>query len=197
MKTRMTKRLRCDLKYLVRTKIIHDALNRVLGEAYNALAPLVRELVAEKYPVPDMALLACYNVAIQDRCIKLKLKNGTINAFDFTDSDDWPWIPDAYDCRHRIYDAGEDYLGGLVSARFAEWSDARDALTAANHALWTDYFALIDNARHLEEVCEVWPRACVLLMHKTSTAVSIVTPELIVRIKADQTARTTAEGFGT
>ena len=189
MKTRMTKGLRITLKGIVVKEILRHDLEAELKAAYRAIADSVRAIVTAKYPSEDMAVLERYNLTTRDDCIMLRLSNGMVTQFRF-EKRTGPLVAQHYTCSRRVYDPGpDDGQGKEVTRQFDTWSDLDKAFTAANKVLWNDYFALIDNARNLEEIEAVWPRVTSLIKRQPVTAISLVTPELIDRIKRDQAAR--------
>lgn len=153
--------------------------------AYAKAAPLVRHLVEDRYPTKDMKLLAKYEQARNDGCIRLQLSAGGVVEFKFRDPDKGPLVPgsrNGYGCSNRMYAAGQEETDA-VSASLA----AADAFKKAMATKLSDYGALINHSTSLEQVEEVWPAASALRARLNRSVPVILSDEVVARIRADAT----------
>jgi hypothetical protein len=147
--------------------------------AYAKAAPLVRKIVEAKYPPKDMKLLAKYEVAEQDHCIRLQLTSGGITQFTFR-GDDAPMRPTGYDCGRHIYATGEDATSAVLTSATAE-----EAFKKAKATKLSDYNALIAHSTNLEQIESVWPAATALRARFNRSVPVILSDDVVARIRAD------------
>ena len=129
-----------------------------------------------------MKILAKYETANVDDCIKLQLTAGGVVQFDFI-KDTGPLV------------AKKTYLGAIYLANeectkaVQFWLEAKEKLRETAEATRNDYRALVRSARTLEEIVEVWPQAEEVAQYARSQALTVLSQEVIARIKADADAR--------
>ncbi len=174
---------RVFLRDFARSSIQCPAEEKADKEAYAKAAPLVRRLVEDRYSPKDMKLLAKYEQARNDNCIRLNLTAGGVVEFQFRDPDKGPLVPGprGYGCTNRIYAAGQ-HETDAISASLA----ASAAVQKARSAKLADYNALISASYTLEQIEEVWPAAGAALRPRKGRALPVIlSDEVVARIKAD------------
>jgi len=148
--------------------------------AYAKAAPLVRKIVEAKYPPKDMKLLAKYEVAKIDRCIRLNLTAGGVTQFTFRADAAAPLRPTGYDCGRHIYQADEDATAAVLACATAE-----EAFKKAKATKLSDYAALITYSTTLEQIESVWPAATALRARFNRSVPVILSDDVVARIRAD------------
>lgn len=151
--------------------------------AYRIAEPLVRMTVEKKYPPKDMKILQKYDVGGIDDCIKLQLTENGVHMFNFHKGTG-PLVAEKT-TMGVIYQADVDTTAAVLA-----WVTANEATKKAKLRLEQAYRALIQNARTLEEIIEVWPEAAEASEYAHSRALTVLTPETIAMIKADVARRT-------
>ena len=161
-----------------------------LKAAYRKAAPLVRKCVEAEYPPKDMKILAKYEAAEQDDCIKLRLAYGAAQdvMFDFDDATGPLVVKKTYYGKFFLADEA-------TTAAVNEWKTAKEQCDKTLTQKKRDYQTLIDAARTLEEVEVLWPEAAQIreAFQKNQVALMALTPTVIQRIKADVQERAAAE----
>lgn len=185
-KVRLTQAARTRLISLSHELVQCSAEQTAVDAAYKKAAPLVRKAVEAKYPPRDMRILVKYEKAAIDDCIKLQLTAGGVNMFCFAEGKGPLAAETTYN--GTVYQADEE-----MTSAFAEWKAATEALDAARSQKLGDYKALINSARTLEDVTEIWPEAEQIRSSLRSTALTVLTPAVIERIKADVATRAQPE----
>lgn len=180
---RMTQAMRDRLLKLAADLVECPLQWRAVVVAYEKAAPLVRAAVEKKYPPKDMRILKKYDAAHIDDCIKLSLTAGGVDMFNFA-SGTGPLVG------HPTYRGTIYATDGALTDAFLVWKKATEEEKAARSAIMTDYKSLVNSARFLEEVIEIWPEAAQLRPVAQSTALTTLTPQVVDRIKADIAART-------
>jgi len=180
---RLTENHRRWLRLLARNTVKVPDKQAAYDAAYAAAAPLVRKLVEKRYPPEDMKLLAKYDVAGPDCCIRVILTAGGVEQFEFRTDEESPWRPDRAGCRSHLYQA-DDVTTAAVQAYVA----AMDALREATDAKLRDYNSLIGHSKKLEEVEAVWPAATALRATLDRTLPVTLSEDVIARIRADVAA---------
>ena len=165
-------------------RLVHETADKsAVDAAYNACADMVSKLVKAKYPEADMAVLQKYDVGRKDSCIYLSAGYGGMERFSFRSSDERiPHVPDRY-CNNRTPYLLTDEQVALYDA----FKKADVEFQQAIRSRLADYRALIANARTFEELVEIWPAADQLRekICGTSRAVSVMSDDVLARIKAD------------
>jgi len=180
-KTRMNEGLRDVLKALA-VKVITCPKEQAAEEkAYAKAAPLVLATVQKKYPPRDMRVLAKYDKASHDDCIKLQLGAGGVEQFDFR-KEKGPIVA------YKTYSSPIYAADSKTTDAVSEWCAARDALKAAQKSKQDDYAALIMSATHLDDIIEVWPEA-EQFRPKQGRALIPMSPDVLKRIRADVALR--------
>lgn len=154
------------------------------AKAYAKAMPIVRKIVEKKYPPADMKLLAKYEAAVPDRCIRLQLAAGGVEQFCFRDEADFPLRPNGYNggCNRHIY-ATDEKATEIVSACLTVAAAFKKAMATK----LGDYNALIDHSTTLEQVEGVWPAASALRVRLNRAVPVVLSDEVIARIRADVT----------
>jgi hypothetical protein len=183
MKTRLTQSGRASLSALVRRVVTSPVEAMLERNAYATAAPLVRTLVEARYPPADMAVMKRYDAAFPDSCIQLQLTAGGMVQFNF--EDEGPLCPRNRGCTGRVYLADD-----AVTGAFEGWQRAVEAHHGALMRKHADYYALIQNARHFEDVLAVWPEAeeCRSACGAGTVAIGL-TEDVLARIRSDVAAR--------
>ncbi len=179
---RLNDGLRKRLYELVTTTVKCPAEAARLDQTYSKAAPLVRAIVEAKYPPKDMKICAKYEAASVDDCIKLQLFAGGVDKFDFSNGSGPLVAKKTY--QGQIYLADEP-----TTEAFHDWRAARDAFDTALRKKSSDYNTLVKEARTLEEITEIWPEADAVREYARSRALSVLTDEMVARIKADVAER--------
>lgn len=177
---RMNESHRTFLCTLASEQVRCDAEEKADKIAYAKAVPLVCKILEAKFPAKDMKLLAKYEVAHPDTCVKLQLTAGGVVQFEFRDEKAAPMRPDRYECRNQIY-AADDAATAAVSASLT----AKGALAKARAKKLEDYRALVMNTPTLEQIESVWPAAKVLRERLNRTLPVTLSADVIARIKAD------------
>lgn len=178
--TRLNSNHRMLLRELVAQIVTCPAEIKVEETAYQRALPVALEIIEKHFPAKDMAVLARYSVAENESDIKVQLVDGEFIQFNFREGDQ-PKIPKW---------TGMAYLATVGGGKILEhWKDASAALKQATRAKHTDYDALINSAATFEMVTDVWPEAMQLADRIRSNLPSIVSPEVLARIKADSKKR--------
>ena len=179
-KRRMNAAIRDKLLGVARQSINPQTERDAVEAAYKTAEPLVRKMVQAKFPPRDMRVLKKYKAAFVDDCIKLELKAGGVEMFNFAD-DTGPWV--AQKTRHgQIYQADAE-----TSKAVAVWVAARDAYKEESKKRLTDYRSLLYSARNIEDVLEVWPEAAEHI--PSQTQIISLSDAVVKRIKADMKER--------
>lgn len=179
----LRERHRTALQDLIKKVVTCPKEDAAIIEAYAKAAPLVRACVEVEYPVKDMKILKRYDVAEQKDSIGLRLTSGGDTKFKFEDGTG-PLVPD-----HRY---GKMFLADEATTDAVhDWEAATRKRQEVFEKKRSDYLALVGSARTLEEVEAVWDEAAAIrpMFEKNQTALSVLTPEVIKRIKADVKAR--------
>jgi hypothetical protein len=181
VKRRMSDDIRYRLRGLADQLVKPIRLAEALEAAYKKAAPVVRKVVEAKYPPKDMRILAKYEAAGPDKCVKVQLANGTVEKFDFTD--DAPFVVSSY-CSNRMY------LAGDASGAIEDWAAARDKFNEERKRRLADYNSLILTAKYVEEITGVWPEAEKLLPKRQELVA--LNDDVLARIKRDIAERSRA-----
>lgn len=159
-------------------------------EAYRKAAPLVRKVVENEYPPKDMKILAKYESAERDDCIKLRLSSGSLSdvMFNFDDGAGPMVVKKTYSGKMFLADEA-------TSVAVLAWKSAKETCEKTLQQKRNDYRTLIDAARTLEEVEALWPEASQIreAFNKNQVALLALTPTVIQRIKLDVAERAGAK----
>jgi hypothetical protein len=183
MTVRMNDALRQRLGTLVDQTIGLPELDVKLQQAYAAAEPLVRGAVEVKYPVKDMRVCAKYEAAGPDDCIKLSLAAGGVQQFDFAKGTGPLVAKKTY--QGQVYLADQATTNAVLN-----WITARDEQMRRTKMVRADYHALIRGARTLEEIIEIWPAADTVSEFARSRALTVLSEDVVARIRADVARRT-------
>ena len=151
-----------------------------VDDTYKVAAPLVRATVEAKYPPKDMEVLAKYEAAEYDPCIRLNLTAGGVTQFEFRGEDVGPIRPNTGWCNHHIYQADE-----ATTAAVQAHEAAVDAFNKAIKAKREDYYALIRHSAKLEEIEGIWPAASGLRATLNRSVPVVLSDDVVARIRAD------------
>lgn len=159
-----------------------DNVNRLYALAY----PGVMAAVEHRYPPKDMAVLKRYECAGPVRSIKVQSERSVATEFDIRKTDRQPIQPSQYSYSSLIFIVDHDLLklAEELSAALVAQKDARKRKLA-------DYKGFISASRFFEDVVEIWPEAEQLrgAICRQGSAVTVISPELIARLKADVKSR--------
>lgn len=182
MSIRMNDALRSRLQDEV-IRLVHlPDIGRKEMDAYNIAAPLVRICVQAKYPPKDMLVCEKYGVATIDDCIHLQLTQGGVQAFKFVAGTGPLVVKKTYQ--------GQIYLADQVTTlAVLDWIAVHEEHDEKLRALRNDYYALIKGARTLEEIVEIWPEIVTVERYARSYALTVLSQDVINRIKADVARR--------
>lgn len=187
-KLRLNNEHRLFLRRLARNNISCPAEAKTDAEAYEKAAKVVRAAVLERYPTKDMNVLRRYNVAYRDTCLRFQLTAGGVVQFELRGQAEEVglWVPDLR-CSNHIYQIDEAGSALVVASLSA--AGALDEAIERKHA---DYVALIAASQTLEQVEEVWPEAAVLREHVGRSLPSVLSDDVIARIREDVALRADA-----
>jgi hypothetical protein len=187
-KLRLNNEYRLFLRQLARNNITCATEVAADEAAYKAAEKIVRGMVIERFPTKDMNVLKRYNVAVRDTCFRIQLAAGGVVQFEFrgTVDDVGIWVPYA-SCASRMYIADEAQTTAIQSA-----IDAESALEDARERKLADYGALIEASTTLEQVEEIWSEASALRAHVGRALPSVLSDDVIARIKEDVALRVAA-----
>jgi hypothetical protein len=164
--------------------VIPTKEKRVLDAAYAKAQGLVRAIVEKKFPPDAMKILEKFHVATAIEDPQLQFPNGVVTEFKFGESD-MPLRPDTYEFNRQIF------LADTKTAEAVEkWVTARDAYKAERSKRLTAYGALIDGAKFVEDISDMWPEVKGLL--PAGSPPIPLGPEQIALVKADQRERKAA-----
>lgn len=159
-------------------------------DAYRKAAPLVRKTVESEYPPKDMKVLAKYESAEQDDCIKLRMAHGAVQdvMFDFDDKTGPMVVKKTYS--GKMFLADEPTTVAVLA-----WKSAKETCDKTLRQKKDDYRTLIEAARTLEEVEVLWPEASQIrtAFSKNQVALLALTPTVIQRIKMDVAERAVSQ----
>jgi hypothetical protein len=179
---RLNDGLRSRLYALVTSTVKCPVEEARLNAAYAVAEPLVRAAVQTKYPPRDMRVCEKYEAASIDDCIKLQLSAGGVDTFNFAKGTGPLVVKKTH--QGQIYLADE-----ATTSAFHTWKTTRFAFDEAIKKKAGDYNTLVREARTLEEVTEIWPEADAVREYARSRALSVLSDEMVARIKADVEAR--------
>ncbi len=185
MTIRLSTEKRDKLNSYVNKIVTCPVEKEALDAAYARAAPLVRYAVLDKYPLKDMKILAEYEAAWVDNCIKLVLTAGGVEEFQFRD-DTGPLVAKKT-TKGQIYQAGPEATDAV-----ADWVLASRAYHIAMKRKRDDYHSLIAASTTFEQVVAIWPEAEALAGELRGTSLIMLSDEVIARIQADVKSR--AEG---
>lgn len=178
------------LKNLRNTVVKCFTEEAAVREAYRKAAPLVRKVVESEYPPKDMKVLAKYDSAERDDCIKLRLSSGSLSdvMFNFDDGTGPIVVKKTYSGKMFLADEA-------TSNAVLAWKSAKEICEKTLRQKKDDYRTLIEAARTLEEVEVLWPEAAQIreAFNKNQVALMALTPTVIQRIKSDVAERTASK----
>lgn len=175
------------LKTLRNTVVKCIAEEAAVREAYRKAAPLVRKAVESDYLPKDMKILAKYDSAERDDCIKLRMAHGAAQdvLFNFDEGTGPMVVKKTYSGKMFLADSP-------TTDAVLAWKSARETRDKTLQQKRSDYNTLINAARTLEEVEVLWPEASQIreAFNKNQVALMALTPTVIQRIKMDVAERT-------
>lgn len=180
-KVRLNESAKEQLRRLARELVRVPAEEAVRDAAYGVAEALVRATVERALPPADMAVLKRYDACRVDDCVRVTLLVGGMTVFRFTKGTG----PLSINCRTFLADAATT---DVVTAHALAQSAYRDALDKK----LSDYYALINGARNLEDVTEVWPEAEAVRSSLGARAMTILSSDALERIRRDVSERQAA-----
>lgn len=185
-RTRLTQNARSVLNGLARKLITTPVETQALKDAYAVALSGVIAAVELSYLQKDMKILARYEVAFRDTCIKLQADGRYVRQFIINSDAEASLVPRRNGCSARVY-----LVEDAVWESIGIWETAKKTADTARNQKRADYEGLIAASRFFEDVVEVWPEAEQLRTQICGqrTALSIVSPDLVSRIRADVAGR--------
>lgn len=172
---------------LARKSITCAAELRARDAAYKVALPLVQRDLRVKYPPRDMYVLKKYDCVETCESIRVSMGSGRVEEFVFENpKKQGPRVP-ANAPWGKIHEIAPDTVVAVEA-----YVKVRVAHRLAYDAKLADYKALIYNARNLEEIESVWPKASELRSVINRSLPTVVSAEVIARIRADQAPQETA-----
>lgn len=157
---------------------------KTLDAAYAKASTAVRKIVEAKYPPAEMKVLQKHKCSHPYSKIKVQYPNGVVQQFEFAASDA-PEMPDRYEVNNRIY-----LIDATCAAAVEKWAEASEAYKAERKKRIDAYRALLQGAKYVEDLVDVWPEAASLLpKHDLPIALG---PEQIAVVKSDLRERKAA-----
>ena len=166
---------------LARKSITCAAELRARDVAYKVALPLMQRDLRAKYPPRDMYVPKKYSCAETCENIRVSMGNGRVEEFVFDNpKTQGPRVPTNLSWG-KVHEIAPDTIAAVEL-----YVKARVAYQRACEAKLADYKALIYNARNLEEIESVWPKASELRSVINRSLPTVVSAEVIARIRADQ-----------
>lgn len=158
-----------------------------LDAAYELAAEAISAAVKKDNPPADMKVLAKYQLASPDPCIDIASGGYNYDRFRFRDED--KRIPMRPVSRRGCGSSGRPpiQLEGEAQAHWDVYQAAVKARETAVKARFADFKALIFGTPSFNALAETWP-AVEAMREKivgTSTALAVLSSEVVDRIKAD------------
>jgi hypothetical protein len=152
---------------------------------YQAAAPLVAAAIERVYPVAHMEVLKRYGVTQERDTFNLVApeRPGDVTQFQFNE-DDALLTPKTgnYADGNRVYGVDDATLDAVLA-----WRRAHEAYTKTRSQLLTAYKAVINTARTLNQVVDVWPEAAQLEV--PNRPLVLLSDETLALIRADVAER--------
>lgn len=149
---------------------------KALDAAYAKAAPLVRGVIAKRYPPADMKVLQRYEAGKQRDEFKLQFPNGVVTQFTFDDGDG----PYTASCGY----SSPMYLADAPTAAAVDrWEVARGEYNEERKKRLAAYGALIAGAGYVEDITDVWPEVAGIL--PAGSPPIPLGPEQIALVKSD------------
>lgn len=193
-KTRLLRHHRDTLKNFAREKVqITKAEQEEINKLRQKINKMVISFITKNFPQKDMVILKKYGCASVDRCIYFMVPDTTLTVqwkFPEEMKDTLPLMPirSTRSYGRNIHDGGDE-LPKLIQ----EYEKLESKAKEDRNQRRRDYFALIEYTRNYEDLLEIWPEAEEVRSRITGYQVpSVVSDEMIARIKADQEARKSA-----
>jgi hypothetical protein len=190
-KTRLLRHHRDTLRAFAREKVqIKKEYQVALDKLKAKIDKMVISWITKNFPPKDMAVLKKYDCTVLDMCINFMVPETTLAVqWQFSDDmkDSIPHMPYRASCsyRTRIHDGGTE-LPKLID----EYNKLKNKAEDDRRNRISDYRSLIESCRNYEDILEIWPEAKELEQRITGYALpSVVSDEMIARIKADQAER--------
>lgn len=157
-----------------------------VDNAYHAAAEAIRMEIERQYPVKDMKVLAKYDAARSDDCIKISRGGYDVDQFCYRKGDKAPLRPARGGCRSHVYALDQAGLDAFDTHKLAV--KERDDRVKARLA---DYKALIFHVPSFNDVASVWPEANELreAVVGSNSAVLVLSSDVIERIQKDAAER--------
>jgi hypothetical protein len=174
MKTRLNTHARHCLMDLARSLIRCPDTDKREAEAFDIAAVLVRNEVENVFPPKDMKILEKYGQAGIDDCIRITGQGINMTLFRFKDGTG----PLSISCKTFL-------VSDETAAAVIRWENALKDHQEAIKAKVEDYRALVNSSRYFEDVTDIWPEAESVRDEIGTNALTVISPDLIKRIKAD------------
>lgn len=154
-----------------------------MNSAYNAAADVIVEAVERNFPTNDMMVLQRYSMAAKDYCIYISNGgHGDYHQFTFLEDDKRVPLRPTHRCRNQAVLLEDDEAKVLH-----EYSTIKSAFDEAVRQRAMDFKSLIYNCATFNQLVEIWPGAEKMRAKivGSSTALSIMSDEVLARIKTD------------
>jgi hypothetical protein len=182
---RLSKEDREILRTFAGKHINCPAEKAALDAIYKTAKKVVLEVVRQKYPVKDMAVLNKYNQAAPDKCIMFGASRYDRDAIFFFVDDDAPLVPGRDGCQERHYPWTAEQKAVL-----AEYQLKRLALERAKKDKLDTYTRLIFGSNTFNDITTIWPaaeelRPRIVPQNSFQRGLSVLSESAIAMIKAD------------
>lgn len=183
-KTRLTVTMRSALYQLAKKTILTPTETTAERKAYGKVATLICKDINAKITPSDLEVLKRHDCVMQKDYLHIIYKDNhdrqlLYTSFKFDADMPAVWVKNGH-------------YGTLISeptyTAYMAWDAAVQAVKSAYMAKYNDYASLIRSAKTLEEIEAVWPAAKAARTTPQTMAVSLLTPDLLTRIQADQAA---------
>ena len=183
-KTRLTKYSRAKLNGFAR-KLLTRPDSPELAEARKGTDALVRRMVETRYPPADMAVLQRYDVASEDRCIRIQLSAGGVVNYALRPPGT---VTPGQFCRMYVADSA-------VTAAVARVQAMDEAVGKRLDDELNPYYVLVAHSRYFEDVVATWPEAESMRGECGAASTALVpqlSPEMLAAIQAGVAERAAA-----
>lgn len=183
-KTRLTAAMRSALYQLAKKTILTPKETTAERKAYGKVAALIRKDVDAKITPSDLVVLKRHDCVMQKDYVHIIYKDNRDKQLLYTSFKFDADIPNVW--------VKSNHYGTLISeptyTSYMAWDAAVQAIKSAYETKYNDYASLIRSAKTLEEIEAVWPAAKAARTTPQTMSVSLLTPDLLTRIQADQAA---------
>ena len=183
-KTKLLVSTKDSLKDFARRSIDVPSARKDVEEAYAKAVKLLRPQIEKEYPLHEMAILGRYGAAENKTNIQCVGENSRVVYFKLREQDA-VLLPSPRYCKiHPRLLVSSACLNAVD-----KWRLKVDALDDARNKAFAKYRALIDAAKYVEDIIDVWPAAKPLLdefiASRSQNLPVAVSPETLSFIRKD------------